>query len=278
MVAVSELMNDLNADLIREQARKAKPFPYFCVDNFLKADFAREVVNCYPDLESASKIGDRFQAVNERNKVQVTDSKLFAPPVKRLEEMLASQEFLDLMSYIMDIPNLVADPQLVGGGMHQTGPRGHLDVHVDFNYIEKRALHRRLNILIYLNEGWQPTWGGEIELWDQHVKTRHAALLPIFNRCVVFETNEISFHGVAAVKCPPDVVRRSFAAYYYTREAPSHWTGKGHSTIFRARPEERFKRYFSRPLEQTVKGLKRVIASGIRLVSPGATNRNKKTS
>ena len=275
MATISNLMNDLNPDLVREQARNAKPFPHFCIDNFLQPDFAHEVVKCYPDLESASKMGRRFDAVNERGKVQVTDSKLFAPPVKQLEELLASQKFLDLMSYVMDIPNLVADPELEGGGMHQTGPRGHLDVHVDFNYIEKRALHRRLNILIYLNDGWQPTWGGEIELWDQNVRKRHVALLPIFNRCVVFATNEISFHGVAAVTCPPDVVRRSFAAYYYTKEAPSHWTGKSHSTIFRARPQERFKRYVSMPVEKTFKGLQRAIAKGIRLVSGSTGNAEK---
>jgi hypothetical protein len=276
MVTVSELMCDLDADAIRERVRLAIPYPYFCIDNFLQPDFAREVLKCYPDLDSASKMGTAFNAVNERNKVQVTDSKLFAPAVLQLHELLASQKFLDLMSYTMDIPNLLADPELVGGGMHQTGPRGHLDVHVDFNYIEKRALHRRLNILVYLNEGWQPGWGGEIELWDKNVKVRHEALLPIFNRCVVFETNEISFHGVSAVTCPPDVVRRSFAAYYYTKEAPSHWTGRSHSTIFRARPEERFKRYVSMPAEQTFKGLQRVIVKGIRVLSGGMLLKSKR--
>ena len=40
----------------------------------------------------------------------------------------------------MGIPNLLADDQLVGGGIHETGPRGHLDVHVDFNYIAERDL------------------------------------------------------------------------------------------------------------------------------------------
>lgn len=267
MTKVSELICDIDADALRAKVRAATPFPYFCVDNFLEPVFAKQVVQSYPDLKSAYEMGKGFNAVNEKGKVQVTDSKLFAPPVKQLEELLASQPFLDLMSYVMDIPNLVADPELKGGGMHQTGPRGHLDVHVDFNYIAERQLHRRLNILIYLNEGWQPNWGGEIELWDKEVKKRPAAFLPIFNRCVVFETNEISFHGVTAVTCPPDVVRRSFAAYYYTREAPSHWDGKSHTTIFRSRPNERFKRYVSMPVERTIKGLRQYIATGLKKVT-----------
>ena len=121
---------------------------------------------------------------------------------------------------MFDIPNLLADPELVGGGMHQTGPRGHLDVHIDFNFIPERSLHRRLNILVYFNKDWKREWGGEIELWDEHVKTCVHSFSPLFNRCVVFETNEVSYHGVTAVKCPEDRSRKSFAAYYYTKEAP----------------------------------------------------------
>jgi hypothetical protein len=256
----------IDADALRDRVRKATPFPYFCIDNFLKPEFAKQVVQAYPDYKSAVQIGREFKAVNENKKVQVTNSELFAPPVKRLNDILACEPFLELMSHVMDIPNLLADAELKGGGIHQTGPRGHLDVHVDFNYIADRGLHRRLNILVYLNEGWQPDWGGEIELWDKDVKVRHAAFLPIFNRCVVFETNEISFHGVTAVKCPEDTVRRSFAAYYYTKEPPKHWDGTSHTTIFRARPNERFKRYVSMPVEHTVKALRNCLAAGLKKV------------
>ena len=72
---------------------------------------------------------------------------------------------------------------------------------------------------------------------------------PVFNRCVVFITNEVSFHGVTAVKCPDDRTRKSFAAYYYTREAPAGWTGESHSTIFKARPNEILKGAVLMPLE-----------------------------
>ena len=113
-----------------------------------------------------------------------------------------------------------------------------MDVHVDFNFIAARELHRRLNILIYFNKDWDPSWGGNIELWDRDVKTCVHSFSPIFNRCVVFETSDISYHGVSAVKCPDGRSRKSFAAYYYTKEAPPHWTGEEHSTIFKARPGE----------------------------------------
>ena len=69
----------------------------------------------------------------------------------------------------------------------------------------------------------------------------------------MFTTNDVSFHGVSAVKCPPDRTRKSFAAYYYTKEAPAHWTGETHSTIFKARPTEVLKGNVLMPLEHAKK-------------------------
>lgn len=242
-------IQSIDRDKLREQVRKATPVPNFCIDNFLDPSFAESVIAAYPSYEEAIKVGRSFSAVNEKGKVQVTDSTKFAEPVAELNRDLASPEFLELLSYVFDMPNLVADEQLTGGGIHQTGPRGHLDVHVDFNFIEDRQLHRRLNILVYFNKGWKPEWGGNIELWDADVKNCIHSFSPVFNRCVVFETNEISFHGVTAVKCPEDRSRKSFAAYYYTKEAPAHWNGVSHSTIFRARPDEVVKGRVMMPLE-----------------------------
>jgi hypothetical protein len=43
--------------------------------------------------------------------------------------------------------------------------------------------------------------------------------------------------------------RISFATYYYTREAPPNWNATVHSTVFKARPEERLRRYLLMPAE-----------------------------
>jgi 2OG-Fe(II) oxygenase superfamily len=243
-------INPIDRDALRERVRTSQPVRNFCIDNFLEGSFADRVLSAFPSFEEATKVGRLFSAVNEKGKVQVTDSSSFAEPIAELNRTLASPEFLDLLSDVFEMPNLLADEALVGGGIHQTGSRGHLDVHVDFNYIRERELHRRLNILIYFNKDWKPEHGGNIELWDKDVKTCIHSFSPIFNRCVVFETNDISFHGVTAVKCPEGMARKSFAAYYYTREAPAHWTGEAHGTIFKARPDEVLKGNVMMPLEK----------------------------
>lgn len=254
-----DVISPIDRDQLRDQVRRSRPVPNFAIDNFLTADFAEEVYRNFPSFEESLREGRTFSAVNERGKVQVTDSSKFPEPIARLNDALASQDFRDIMSYVMDIPNLLADEQLVGGGIHQTNARGHLDVHVDFNYIEDRQLHRRMNIIVFFNKEWRPEWGGNFELWDEDVKVCHHSHAPIFNRCVAFETNEVSFHGVTPVQCPADQARKSFAAYYYTVEAPAHWTGESHSTIFRARPNERLKGTVAMPAEKASRWIKNTL-------------------
>ncbi|HTF90341.1 MAG TPA: 2OG-Fe(II) oxygenase [Planctomycetota bacterium] len=249
-------LRPLDLERLRHEFKTARPFPFIKIDDFLDPDFAREVAASYPSYEAASKLGKGFESANEHLKVQVTDSAQFPPAVRRLHDALASQEFLDALSFITGIPGLLADESMVGGGMHQTGPRGRLDVHIDFNYLREKQLHRRLNILIYLNPVWDRAWGGSVELWDPEVKVCHQSLEPILNRCVIFETSEISFHGVEAVTCPPNTTRKSFAGYYYTAEAPTSWNGTTHDTVFRARPNERVKGWVVMPLERFGKGWK----------------------
>jgi len=243
------VIRPLDKDALRASFRTAQPFPHMVVDDFLEPAFAAEVAAAYPSFDEAREQGFAFDFVRERRKVQITDSTRFAPPIARLHEALASPEFLADLSDITGIQHLEADPTLSGGGVHVTGPGGRLDVHVDFNYNEERQVHRRLNILVYLIPGWNPAWGGAVELWDRDVKRCYVSVPPVLNRCVVFETSEISFHGVTPVSEDAPGPRQSFAAYYYTKDAPPGWTGKTHSTIFRTRPNERFRRYVVVPAE-----------------------------
>ena len=97
-------------------------------------------------------------------------------------------------------------------------------------------LDRRLNILIYLNENWQDTWGGHLELYDDITKRQVARYLPVANRCVIFVTNKISWHGhPVPLKCPANRSRLSIASYYYTENTRDGVDFEGeqpHSTRF----------------------------------------------
>jgi hypothetical protein len=255
------LLGPIDFTNVRERMLGAPGFPHFCIDEFLDPAFAQEVHDAFPSYADAERMGRNFTAVNEKRKTQVTDAALFPAPIRRLHELLASDAFVQRMSFISGIPDLVADPMLVGGGIHETNHGGHLDVHVDFNVNERTGLFRRLNILVYFNRDWKEEYGGILDLWDEDVRHCLGRFAPIFNRAAGFATSATSWHGVTPVTCPPSRMRRSFAAYYYTREPPPGWDGIRRSTVFRARPHEHWKGQVAMPVENLVQTMRGGVAA-----------------
>ena len=248
-----ELINFISKKEFKDKLLKTEPFPYFCIDNFLDEDFANEVHDAFPAYQEAQKLGKEFSAVNEKRKIQITDSSKFPPAIKKLSDLLASEEYLQMWSELTGIPNLMADAKLTGGGIHETNSGGHLDVHVDFNYNKEKQAFRRLNILIYFNKDWKEEYGGYLDVWDKEVKQCFGSFEPKFNRACGFLTSEISFHGVTPITCPLGIMRKSFATYYYTKDMPEWWEGEKHSTVFRARPDEWVKGHLLMPVESLVR-------------------------
>lgn len=243
------IIQPLDVERLKREFRSAEPFPHVAIDGFLDPDFAREVAAAYPTFEEAERLGFQFKAVNEYKKIQITESEKFPDPVRRLSEALSEESFRRDLSEISGIDELLWDPSHAGGGMHMTGPHGHLDVHVDFNQLPGQKLVRRLNLLVYLNPAWREEWGGAVEIWDEDVKECHGAFPPALNRAVMFATSATSWHGVTAVTCPEGRSRNSFAVYYYTEAVPA-WFQAAHSTIFRARPDEHVKKYLLMPAQR----------------------------
>lgn len=251
-----DLINPIDVDVLRKQASEAKPFPHFCIDNFLDKDFANEVYDAFPDYDEAIRLGHSFNALNEAKKVQIIDSKLFPAPVAKLNELLSSEVFVKKIGSIFNIPDLLPDTSLTGGGIHETREGGRLDVHVDFNFNKQLGLYRRVNILIYFNKDWKYEYGGLLDLWDDEVKKCYAEILPIFNRMVCFATSEISYHGVTPLKCPQNTARKSYASYYYSVEPSSDWNGMHHTTIFKARPSEWMRGHVHMPMDNIKRKIK----------------------
>ena len=93
-------------------------------------------------------------------------------------------------------------------------------------------LHRRINILIYLNKEWDPSGrGGSIELHSDPSDPRAnrvQGFVPLFNRAVIFETGDSRGMASPTIVLPPDkrhLSRKSFSIYLYTKDRP----GRGRS-------------------------------------------------
>ncbi|MGC1551068.1 MAG: 2OG-Fe(II) oxygenase, partial [Rhodanobacter sp.] len=130
------------------------------------------------------------------------------------------------MSSMTGISDLLPDPRMYGGGTHENRHGQSMDTHVDFNYDQDHGYHRRLNLIVYLNKEWDESWGGAIELHsnprDQEAN-KVVAFNCLFNRAIVFKTNEYSWHGFERVTLPESErnrSRKSLSIYLYTKARP----------------------------------------------------------
>lgn len=213
---------------LAEQWQRARPFPYLVADDFLGADLAESLLENFPGPDHPSWVRKTF--THQREKLVMNEG--LPPAMATFFDLSASPEFRSIIEDITGIPQLLGDEGLEGGGLHQIQRGGFLDVHVDFNLHPKTKLHRRLNLLVYLNKEWADSYQGHLELWDMAAHERLVRVAPIFNRAVMFETNEISFHGhPAPLACPEEITRKSLAVYYYT--AARDTVAPEHNTIYK---------------------------------------------
>jgi Rps23 Pro-64 3,4-dihydroxylase Tpa1-like proline 4-hydroxylase len=151
---------------------------------------------------------------------------------------LNGNPFLGILEKITAIDNLIADPHMFGGGVHQTSPGGYLKIHADFNKHPNFGLDRRLNLLIYLNDNWLPEYGGDLELWAPDMRRCVQKIAPTAGRCVIFQTTTTSFHGHPhPLTCPDDRGRKSIALYYYSNGRPEHEGSEPHKTLWQEIPQ-----------------------------------------
>ena len=220
---------------LAEHYQAARPFPHIHLKDFLEEDAARSLAEQFPQPSSDAWI--QYKHFNE-NKSGLTKRELFPEGLQKLVDELNSQEFLDWLSELTGIPNLVADPTLEGGGLHQAGRGGFLNLHTDFTMHHRhKQWRRRINLILYLNPEWREEWGGAIELWDSQMKECCASVPPFLNHALIFSTVDDSYHGFPEkLRCPEGVSRKSLALYYYTVESGATFTSQ--STDYHARPSD----------------------------------------
>lgn len=226
-----------------EDYKQAKPFPFIVFDDFIDASYLEKALFAFPSPADL----DFYSYNNPLERKLAFDRIEFLPdPIKSILIALNSAVFLQFLEGLTGIQGLLADPYYRGGGIHQIRRDGKLDIHIDFNYYKKLKLIRKLNVLLYLNQGWQESYGGYLELWSgKQVENSHIInrcehkVLPVFNRMVVFSTSETSYHGhPEPLTCPEGVTRKSIATYYYVAPTVDETSNSPHSTIFIKRPQD----------------------------------------
>jgi len=240
------------AETGRKKYLEAEPFPHFVLDYAADHHKLGNLLSHFP------KQGDlkwwSYDNALEKKLAFDRVAELDRPFREVLTEM-NSHPFVRFLEELTGINGLICDNTFRGGGLHQIMPGGKLDIHADYNFHKGLRLRRRLNVIMYLNKHWQEEFGGHLELWSRDMFRCVQKILPVFNRMVVFETSDDTYHGHPdPLNCPDGISRKSMALYYFTSDMEPKDT---HSTVFKKRPQD--------PDDMTIETMRVYRAKGGRL-------------
>jgi len=218
------------------------PFPNIVLDNFLPSKLALKILENFPlNNDSLTKLEYAHNIPFVQENKRIIHPENCNEFNRNMFAFFNSAPFLQFLEGLTSISGLMGDSYYVGGGFHEISNGGKLGIHADFELHEKLPIQRRINVLIYLNENWKDEYGGSFEIWDKKMKNKLHDISPIFNRCVIFSTNDSSYHGhPEPLKCPENITRKSIALYYFTASESIYDEVNSFTTTFFVRPNDDF--------------------------------------
>lgn len=212
----------LNLDIINKitiDNLYTHPFPHIILDNFFPLQLVNDLHCMALDIPTQSMFrhSNHITDLKYETSDGLNRSKSFA----QLRAFLDSPFFIEKVSSMLGISEpLLPDCDFFGSGIHCMPPGGFLEMHLDFRIHPKTKLNRRLNALLYLNKHYFPAYGGHLVIAHKSKPHVTAQIEPLFNRLVIFPTNDYTFHGVPN-PIPLDAPSRySIAYYYYSKDRP----------------------------------------------------------
>lgn len=234
------MIRDLDWYALAYSYQTATPFNHVVIDNFFLPEIAEKIANEFPDF-NAPFVNEHNSPLEIKKTLNHWDK--FPAATYRAFSYFGRPEFIENVKTLAGIDNLWFDFGLNGGGWHMHGRGGNNNIHLDYNVHPKLGLQRKLNIIVYMTPGWLPEWGGGLELWshdedNNQPKEKVKTVDNLFNRAIIFDTTQNSWHGLpGAIECPEDVIRKSIAAYY-VQPAPAITEQRGRA-LFAPREEQK---------------------------------------
>lgn len=215
-----------------------KPFDHCVIDDFLLPEIAAKLELEFLDYDDPRW----FYYKNAiEDKKALNDWNSFPALTYRVFRELISDDFISTLSKLLGV-QLYQDPGLHGGGWHMHGPGGNLNPHLDYSVHPKVGLQRKVNIIIYMSNCLKDEHGGHLGLWSHDaVKNAPGDLIkvvqPRFNRAVVFDTTQNSWHGMCSPLTQPDGIYRKSLAVYYLTDVPAD-VDQRQRALFAAREDQ----------------------------------------
>jgi Rps23 Pro-64 3,4-dihydroxylase Tpa1-like proline 4-hydroxylase len=223
--------------LEREQARAASEFrrsdgvPSFTLEDALPREYALAIHEAFPPpdrLVLKRTLGQLKYVGYQMNTYDpVLEEAIYAFQDPRIVRAIGS---------ITGITDLLPDDKLYAGGISLMTEGHYLNPHLDNSHDKDRNHYRVLNLLYYVTPDWRDDFGGHLELWDDGPGRPQRTIHSRFNRLVVMQTDERSWHSVSKVLHDG---RRCCVSNYYFSPRPAGRDASYHVTSFRGWPEQK---------------------------------------
>ena len=213
------MINFHNIEQALKNFKHNQPFDHCVVDNFFDLKTAMGLENDFPKYED--KVWFEYNNPLEHKKA-LNDWNKYPPLTYQILMMLNSPQMIQLLEKYVG-GHLFPDMGLHGGGWHMHGTGGNLNPHFDYSIHPKCGLQRKLNIIMYLSQDLRPSrHKGHLGLWSHdevsnQPKDLVREVAPVFNRAIIFDTTQNSWHGMSQqLLVPKGIYRKSLAVYYLT--------------------------------------------------------------
>lgn len=198
-------------DKMRPQFLNAQPFEHIVIDNFLDADFAEKLHNAFPtNYDNWYKYENPIELKYSFDNIPGLDD-----VIQDYFHYLCADAFIYVMRRLTGQLEITYDEYLHGAGLHCHPTGGKLNIHLDYEKHPITGMERKINVILFLTKEWDPAWNGQNELWDKNAQNCVVKTDVVFNRAIIFKTNDISFHGLPnRINCPDGFYRKTMAFYY----------------------------------------------------------------
>lgn len=230
------------ADLVVQRLEQERPrvaaefrqpgrIPSFILEDALPGECARAIHQAFPPAE-------RLVLKRTLGQLKYVGYQMDAYDPLLTEAIYAFQDrrIVQVIGAITGLTDLLPDDKLYAGGISLMTQGQYLNPHLDNSHDLQRNNYRVLNLLYYVTPDWRDESGGHLELWDHGPGKPQRTIHSRFNRLVVMQTDERSWHSVNKVVGDG---RRCCVSNYYFSPRPAGRDTSYHVTSFRGWPEQK---------------------------------------
>jgi hypothetical protein len=209
------LLEALDWAALRDEYRRATPWPHLVVDGIMPPEVPARVVAEAGGLPSAALVRRRSRRQYKLSSIATED---LGSATRAALDILAGPVLTDFAQTVTGIDGLETDPTFCRAGLFVYPPGGWQRVHEDFPVHPHTGLWNRVVVLYYCTD-WTEGMGGRLELWPPDMSAVGQRVEPRPGRLVLFEPTKAHPHGVEALTRDAGT-RVTLSSRMYSHDAP----------------------------------------------------------